>query len=406
MPKLSISSFRSPNIFSSDQFHISGTCHDEAGSLFDPEDPSVSAFIYSLEQFNSVYTVFHRYACLIICFIGVVSNIIHILVLSRPRMRSSAVNCVLTAVAMCDVITMLSYATYLLRFRFYQDDEGYSYSWMVFLKFHVVSSMTLHAITLYMGAVLAFIRWQALGNIHSKWLQPLNAWRLFGVITCAITVICLPTLFLHEIFKLETTSVETTTILTDMLALGRQTIQVSADEYYSLNFSQYSCAFFKFNLWLVAIVLKAIPCVLLLWFTIALVLKLRQTDEKRNYLYSKSFRKHIKKTTVPDRTTYMLIIMLVVFLVTELPQGFLALLNGVYTTDMNTYIYRNVGELLDFLSLVNCSVDFLLYCVMSSRYRQTFGHMLIRVESWLRNHSERRRIAKEIKKKLPPPALV
>lgn len=65
-----------------------------------------------------------------------------------------------------------------------------------------------------------------------------------------------------------------------------------------------------------------------MWFTLALVTKLRATDEKRNYLYSKSFRKLIKKTTISDRTSHMLIIMLSVFLVTELPQGFLALLNG------------------------------------------------------------------------------
>lgn len=57
----------------------------------------------------------------------------------------------------------------------------------------------------------------------------------------------------------------------------------------------------------------------------------------------------------------MLIIMLVVFLVTELPQGFLAFLNGLYTGDVNTYIYRNVGELLDFLSLVNCRFTFLSF---------------------------------------------
>ncbi|KJH51990.1 hypothetical protein DICVIV_01801 [Dictyocaulus viviparus] len=123
---------------------------------------------------------------------------------------------------------------------------------------------------------------------------------------------------------------------------------------YTLDFTNYSCGFYKFNLWMLAVIMKAIPCALLLWFTVALVLKLRKTDEKRNYLYSKSFRKHIKKTTVPDRTTYMLIIMLVVFLVTELPQGFLALLNGVYTSDVNNYIYQHVGELLDLLSLVNC----------------------------------------------------
>ncbi|PIO74837.1 hypothetical protein TELCIR_03147, partial [Teladorsagia circumcincta] len=171
---------------------------------------------------------------------------------------------------------------------------------------------------------------------------------------------------------------------------------------YTLDFSNYSCGFYKFNLWMLAVAMKAIPCALLLWFTVALVLKLRQTDEKRNYLYSKSFRKHIKKTTVPDRTTYMLIIMLVVFLVTELPQGFLALLNGVYTTDVNNYIYQHVGELFDLLSLVNCSVDFVLYCFMSSRYRQTFGHILIRVESWLRNQNSGCKYTKDISKTPPP----
>uniref|UniRef100_A0A7E4UM68 G_PROTEIN_RECEP_F1_2 domain-containing protein n=1 Tax=Panagrellus redivivus TaxID=6233 RepID=A0A7E4UM68_PANRE len=362
---------------------------DQENELFDLSDEQTIRFLSALSDFNSVYTEIHKYVCLFICLVGILTNILHMTVLMQPSLRRCAVNCVLTAVAICDVITMSSYSVYLIRFRFLPSHEGYSYSWMVFLQSHVLITIAMHSITLYLGVLLAFIRWQALGDIHSKWLLPRSAWIAFIFCTIAVSIICIPTGLLHHIYELtpdESIEIIDTTqnITANLSALQPQ------PTYYTLDFDRDSCILFKVNLWMNAILLKSVPCVLLLWFTIALILKLRTTDEKRNYLYSKSFRKHIRKTTVPDRTTYILTIVLTVFLITELPQGLLALLNGVYTNDVHRYIYRNLGEVLDLLSLINCSVDFILYCFMSSRYRQTFTTLLVRAESWIRSRRDRR----------------
>uniref|UniRef100_A0A1I7UR59 G_PROTEIN_RECEP_F1_2 domain-containing protein n=1 Tax=Caenorhabditis tropicalis TaxID=1561998 RepID=A0A1I7UR59_9PELO len=79
-----------------------------------------------------------------------------------------------------------------------------------------------------------------------------------------------------------------------------------------------------------------------------------------------------------DRTTLMLIIMLVVFLCTEMPQGLLAILSAIYPTHVHTMIYVNVGEVLDLMSLINCLTSFIVYCVMSTTYRATVKSVLCR----------------------------
>lgn len=76
-------------------------------------------FIFYLALFrshSSAYAPVHGYICVAICAFGIVTNLVHVLVLSRPNMRCSAVNCVLTAVAICDMGTMASYLIYICHF--------------------------------------------------------------------------------------------------------------------------------------------------------------------------------------------------------------------------------------------------------------------------------------------------
>uniref|UniRef100_A0A8R1XLQ9 G_PROTEIN_RECEP_F1_2 domain-containing protein n=1 Tax=Onchocerca volvulus TaxID=6282 RepID=A0A8R1XLQ9_ONCVO len=71
--------------------------------------------------------------------------------------------------------------------------------------------------------------------------------------------------------------------------------------------------------------------------------------------------------------------MLSVFLVTELPQGVLAMLNALHTNDIHTILYSNLANVLDLLSLINCCVGFITYYFLSSKYRQAL--MIVFVNS-------------------------
>ncbi len=87
------------------------------------------------------------------------------------------------------------------------------------------------------------------------------------------------------------------------------------------------------------------------------MLKLREAEHKRHILLTNKhapsplINRRKTSSTQTDRTTIMLILILATFLVTELPQGGIAILNAICTSDVHTYIYSTLGDVLDLLSL-------------------------------------------------------
>ena len=65
----------------------------------------------------------------------------------------------------------------------------------------------------------------------------------------------------------------------------------------------------------------------------------------------------------------------VLFLVTELPQGALALCSGLVEQCFHSY-YSPLGDTMDIVALVNNGINFALYCTMSARFRQTFTGLI------------------------------
>uniref|UniRef100_A0A915CW08 G-protein coupled receptors family 1 profile domain-containing protein n=1 Tax=Ditylenchus dipsaci TaxID=166011 RepID=A0A915CW08_9BILA len=184
------------------------------------------------------------------------------------------------------------------------------------------------------------------------------------LIALLVFICCIPTFLAHEIYE-------------------RLDNNNTIEKLYSIGFSSVflndGCALLKFNLWLTGSVLKAAPCFLLVVLTFALLKRLRGNEKKRRERFFKLVEKTnsvVKQTqstasarrcAAADRTTYVLLLMLCVFLLTELPQGLFAILNAI--------------RRLDLLSLINCYVAFTVYMLTSSTYRETLLGIFVTIST-------------------------
>ncbi|VDN59084.1 unnamed protein product [Dracunculus medinensis] len=343
----------------------------EDPKLFDDNDTTIIFVLTGLTKFRSLYGLFHPYISFCLCIFGFIANSIHIWVLTRPRMIVSSVHTVLICIALADIGTMSSYTLYLLRYEFNRiPDNGYPYIWVMFLMAHVVVSIALHAISLYLVVLMAFIR-----------VRSIQARSTAACIFFFIFVLCIPTFLAHEIHE------QSDNNSLDWKNKLSRTDRPETAKKYIIGFSgmvlQNNCALLKINLWLTGIVLKVVPCVLLSGLTILLLLKLQQNKRKRARLLGMKNEKG-KENGPTDRTTYMLLLMVSVFLATELPQGVIAILNAIFTSQFHLFIYLTLADVLDLLSLINCYVGFTVYFCTCSKYRNTLYSLL--PSKWYKIH--------------------
>jgi hypothetical protein len=73
----------------------------------------------------------------------------------------------------------------------------------------------------------------------------------------------------------------------------------------------------------------------------------------------------------------MLLAVVVLFLLTEFPQGVLNLLSGLLECFVSE-VYNPLGDFMDILALINNGINFLLYCTMSKQFRDTFIEVFLR----------------------------
>ncbi|CAD5116605.1 unnamed protein product [Dimorphilus gyrociliatus] len=307
-----------------------------------------------LEEFSRNYADVHGYLSAVVSLFGTFSNLANIIVLTRKSMITSS-NIILTWLAVADLLTMVTYLPSSLHFYILKPSNlpfpsSYSMSWQFYMLFQINFSVVCHTIAIWLTINLAifrylYIRFPTSGVILCSLRR---AKYTTGAIYILTSAICIPNC---------------------LQTFVKRYVDENNEIYYG--FGDGINEVKNLNFWIQAILIKLVPCCLLTVLTVLLIIEMKKAANRRAQLKQQGRRAESDRAREHNRTTAMLFAVVVLFLLTELPQGILTLCSAFDSTFF-ARIYQPLGDLLDITALLNNSINFVLYCTMSTQFRKTF----------------------------------
>ncbi|XP_003746589.1 sex peptide receptor-like [Galendromus occidentalis] len=345
--------------------------------------PTWTQFFLRFNSFHRSHRYVHHihgYLALVVCVLGIIANILNVAVLSRKNMISPT-NCILIGLAVADMLVMCFYLPYcIMEFITEREQDCLidgvmvacrSYPAVLYTLICSNATVVFHTVSTWLTVALAIFRWMAVAfPSHSRQLCSMKRAKIaIGLTYVGTFIACVPNYFSFTVH--------------DVLAkgIGSGDTMVS----YRVDFAElkYGEGIRKFNFWTYSVLMKLIPCLALTILSTALVRALCEAEDRRRRLKGRApnpdgASSHNQRSA--DRTTRMLLAVLLLFIVTEFPAGVLSLLSGIDPDFFESYV--RVGDIFDILALINSSVNFILYCTMSRQFRKTFA--LLFTPRWLK----------------------
>ena len=328
----------------------------------------------ALQAFENGYKPIHGYLAATVCVFGVIANVLNIIVLTRKNMVSST-NIILTGLAISDGLTMAFYFPYALcMYVIHGIDESPERDTETAAKFqlcYAIMSVIVHSIAIWLTVTLAvfryvFIRFPRRGARYCNVQRTKTA---VIAVSVAVIIVCIPNSITYELHS-ESAS-----------ALGYDNASNASMWWVDVKMNTTAeIVLQKFNFWVQAILVKLLPCFLLTIFSFLLVRTMQGAEKRRKKLLNKNsvtdgetqpIGSSGKRSKRSIRTTRMLLTVVILFLITEIPQGIMSLLSGLIEGFFHN-VYTPLGDLLDILALINNGINFVLYCTMSKQFRDTF----------------------------------
>jgi len=315
----------------------------------------------TLDAFSIWYSQWHGYISLLICSFGIPLNMFNITVLTQRKMLTP-INCILTWLAVSDIATMASYVPFATHFYCQHSAnsisaEKNSWTWMHFLLVYLNFSATTHTVSIWLGVSLAIFRHHHLqspakGNL-TRIRRLIRARLVVFVIFVGSILVMVPNYLSHHLSEINLGDNATGYIFESWeLGSGKERPIILV------------------GLFLYSILAKLVPCVLIIVYGSLLLITLNNTiRNKRRRLNENGVCMGSQRHA--SRTTVMLLIVMILFLITELPQAVL-IMCCIFFKDFFEKVYIPLGDAMDIIALVNSSINFVLYCTMSQEFRRTF----------------------------------
>ncbi|XP_045182111.2 G-protein coupled receptor dmsr-1-like [Mercenaria mercenaria] len=309
------------------------------------------------------YRKLHGYISCIVCIFGLSSNIINMIVLTRKHMIKP-VNCILTALAGADFLTMLTYLLYAGYFYIAKEptwEGNHAYAWTYFLMIQYHFVLMCHNMSLWFTVYLAVLRYKSVCN-NTFGYREYSLKRTIitlTIISNVVLVLCIPNVFMHKVIA-----------LSDIVSPN-----VSGYWIVDTNFVNKHIFYKVAIFWFFGVVMRILPCILLTFFICRITHTMYRSEKQRGQLQEQARLSTHGRHRDNIRTTRMLIAVVLICVLTEMPQGVFALISGLNDQFFKN-IYSNIADILDLLVLFNSSVNFILYCSMSRQYRDTFRNLL------------------------------
>ncbi|GIY89676.1 hypothetical protein CDAR_84021 [Caerostris darwini] len=312
-------------------------------------DPSLEEF-----QLNSRFWI-QRVLVPIIMIIGVIGNTVTIFIMTQRRMRSST-NWYLAALATFDMSYLVF--SFLLSLQHYPNiHDAHFYLYWKFWPYMLTITDASSNSSVWITVTFTIERYIAVCHpMKGKVIcTESRAKKMIIIVFLTCFFLTLPTTFEWVTVEKINPVTNVTQIHVDYSDLGNNALYVTV----------YS--------WIISVLIVFIPLLLLAIFNAFLIKSVHSSKSRRKTMTRR--RDNGDQSTQESKITVMLIAVVILFLVCQLPTAVALLYKAFHEVEHGSnedFLLRGLGNIFNFLVAVNAAGNFVLYCLLSQKYRRTF----------------------------------